>query len=530
QRKAVSRPHRTAARGRGAAGGAVGAHRALRVQPPTRAGRDARHSAVTGRRARGSRRPARRRAQAGRDVLPRHGAAARDRERAPRRPPHAAAGRAGERSRPGRHPLDAEPADVTRRRGPRSVRLVAPDERDVPDGGAPDRHRPRPPDRRHDGGRLHPQRVETSRAREVATGASAARPGGARRGDRDERGTGAHADRGDDGSRGRRRRRDAPDRAARADACTGVARGGVHGAHARRGRVQGTVGGPARVERTGACGRMTAATRVAIPRLGVRGRVTQWHVVRSEWVKLYSLRSTRWSLGAAAVLTIGFSCLFAAILSSHWGHMNPNDRANQHPLDVAQAGINISQLAIMVLGVLMITGEYSTGMIRASLTAVPKRLPVLWAKLAVYAVVAFLFSLPLVLAAFFASQAILSRHHILQISFSHAGVARAVVGGAVYLTLIGLFAMALGAIVRNTAGGIATFVGLFFVIPPLLNVLPTHWQNAVNPWIPNSAARSIFQLTHGPHSLSPAGGLAVTVGYTAAAAAVAAILLLRRDA
>src|SRR5581483_2430089 len=125
------------------------------------------------------------------------------------------------------------------------------------------------PERRHDGGRLHPQRVETSRAREVATGASAARPGGARRGDRDERGTGAHADRGDDGSRGRRRRRDAPDRAARADACTGVARGGVHGAHARRGRVQGTVGGPARVERTGACGRMTAATHVAIPRLGV---------------------------------------------------------------------------------------------------------------------------------------------------------------------------------------------------------------------------------------------------------------------
>jgi ABC-2 type transport system permease protein len=274
---------------------------------------------------------------------------------------------------------------------------------------------------------------------------------------------------------------------------------------------------------------MTSAAHAAVPPLSFKGRVTQWRVVRSEWTKLYSLRSTRWSLGAAVVLTIGFSCLFAAILSSRWGHMSPDERAGHHPLDVAQAGINISQLAIMVLGVLVITGEYSTGMIRASMTAVPKRLPVLWAKLGVYAVVSFLLMLPSVLVAFFASQAILARHDILQVSFSDAGVARAVIGGAVYLVLIGTFALALGAIVRNTAGGIATFVALFFVIPPLLNVLPTSWQNSINPWIPNSAARSIFQLTHGTHSLSPAGGLAVTAAYTAAAIAVAATLLLRRD-
>lgn len=267
----------------------------------------------------------------------------------------------------------------------------------------------------------------------------------------------------------------------------------------------------------------------AVPPLAFKGRVTQWHVVRSEWTKLHSLRSTRWSVGVAVVLTIGFSCLFAAILSARWGHMSPHERANRQPLDVAQAGINVSQLAIMVLGVLVITGEYSTGMIRASMTAVPRRLPVLWAKLGVYAAVSFLLMLPSVVIAFFASQAILSRHHILQISFSHPGVARAVIGGALYLTLIGVFALALGAIVRNTAGGIATFVGLFFVIPPLLNVLPTSWQNAINPYIPNSAARSIFQLTHGTHSLSPAGGLALFAAYTAAAVVIAAILLVRRD-
>ena len=191
--------------------------------------------------------------------------------------------------------------------------------------------------------------------------------------------------------------------------------------------------------------------------------------------------------------------------------------------------MNVSQLAIAVLGVLMITGEYSTGMIRASFTAVPKRLPVLWAKIGVYAVVAFLLMLPSVLIAFFASQAILSRHHLLQISFSAPGVARAVIGGAVYLMLVGVFALSIGAILRNTAGGIATFSAIFFVIPPLLNVLPTSWNDAINPYLPDSAARTIFSLTHGPHSLAPGPGLALLCGYTALVIAVAAVLLLHRD-
>ena len=191
--------------------------------------------------------------------------------------------------------------------------------------------------------------------------------------------------------------------------------------------------------------------------------------------------------------------------------------------------MSTSQLAIAVLGVLVITGEYSTGMIRASFTAVPKRLPVLWAKSGVFAAVSFALMLPSVVIAFFGSQAILARHHILQISFSHGGVARAVVGGAVYLMLVGMLALAVGAIVRNTAGGIAAFAAMFFVIPPLLNILPTSWNNAIYPYLPSEAGRSIFSLTHGPHSLAPAPGLALFVGYTALALAIAAGLLVRRD-
>ena len=124
----------------------------------------------------------------------------------------------------------------------------------------------------------------------------------------------------------------------------------------------------------------TPAVAVPVPRLAERGRVTQARVLLSEWTKLHSLRSTRWSLLAATVLGIGFPLLFAAITSSHWGHMSPHARADRSPIDVALAGVNVSQLPIAVLGVLLITGEYATGMIRSSFVAVPKRLPVLWAK------------------------------------------------------------------------------------------------------------------------------------------------------
>ena len=270
---------------------------------------------------------------------------------------------------------------------------------------------------------------------------------------------------------------------------------------------------------------------VSFPHLEHTGQVTQLRVAVSEWTKLRSVRSTLWTLGVAVLLTIGLPCLFALVTKSHWNSMGPHEQQDRHPLDVASAGVNLSQLAIATLAVLTITAEYSTGMIRASFTAVPKRLPVLWAKLGVFGLVTFALMLPSVLIAYWASQAILGSHNppILQTSLSSNGVARTVIGGAIYLVLVGVFSMGLGAIVRNTAGGISLFAAIFFVIPPLLNILPVSWNNAINPWIPDSAARSIFQLTHGTHSLSPAGGAAVFVGYCAFVVTIAAILMRRRD-
>jgi hypothetical protein len=244
----------------------------------------------------------------------------------------------------------------------------------------------------------------------------------------------------------------------------------------------------------------SATAAVSIPRLKAGGRVTQARVVLSEWTKFVSLRSTRWSLGVGFLLTIAFPLIFAAVL------------------------------AIAVLGVLVITGEYSTGMIRSTLIAVPKRLPVLWAKLGVFAAVSLVLMLPAVIISFFASQSILAGHHILQISFSDPGVARAVIGGAVYVMLVGIFALGIGSIVRNTAGGIATFAGIFFVIPPLMNVLPTSWNNAVSQYLPSEAGRQLFSVHHAAHTLTPLAGGLLMVGYCAAAIAIAAVLLVRRDA
>jgi ABC-2 type transport system permease protein len=271
------------------------------------------------------------------------------------------------------------------------------------------------------------------------------------------------------------------------------------------------------------------APSARLPRLDQTGRVAFHRVLVSEWTKLRSVRSTLWSLGVGLLLTIAFPVIFAFVTSAHWGSMSPQERASRSPLDIALAGVNVAQLAIAVLGVLLISAEYSTGSIRSTFTAVPKRLPVLWAKLLDYAIVSFVLMVPAVFVSFFASQAILARHDILQIPFTQPGVARSLIGGAIYVTLVGIFALAIGAIVRNTAGGIATFAAIFFVLPPLMFVLPQSWNNAISQYLPSEAGRQLFALDHAAHTLTPLAGGLLFAGYCAAAVAIAAVLLVRRD-
>jgi hypothetical protein len=271
--------------------------------------------------------------------------------------------------------------------------------------------------------------------------------------------------------------------------------------------------------------------RSPVPRARVApatARVTQVGVFRSEWTKLYSLRSTRYALLATVILSIGLGVLASALTVSRWATMSVADKATFSPLNTSLLGVDFGVLAIGVLGVLLITGEYTTGMIRSTMTAVPKRLPVLWGKTVVYALVALAISVPSAFIAFFAGQAILSGQHI-QIAFSHAGVPGAVLGAAGYLTLVGLFAMGLGAILRSTAAGIATFAGIMFVLPPLVSILPASVANSIDPYLPSNAGRAMMEIGHHANTLSPAAGLAVFAGYVAVVIAAAAVLLVRRD-
>jgi ABC-2 type transport system permease protein len=274
-----------------------------------------------------------------------------------------------------------------------------------------------------------------------------------------------------------------------------------------------------------------SATAIADPTIRVRtGRVTQAHVLRSEWTKLWSLRSTRWSLLAGFVSMAGLGVLVAAVQMGRWSHLSPDERATYDSLNTAVGGYHLAQLAVGVLGVLVISGEYSTGMIRSSLMAVPRRLPVLWAKIAVYAAVTFVLGLIASFISFFAVQAIVTQHHQ-QHALGDPGALRVVVGGALFLTVLGIMCTGLGALVRNTAGGIALFVGLLFVLPGITAILPSSLADSISPYLPLNAGTTVLTSTFdNSHHLSHWGGFALFCGYAAVAVAAGAISLLRRDA
>jgi ABC-type transport system involved in multi-copper enzyme maturation permease subunit len=263
-----------------------------------------------------------------------------------------------------------------------------------------------------------------------------------------------------------------------------------------------------------------------VPELETKGRVTFPRVLASEWTKFRSVRSTVWCLAVGTLLTIGIPTIAAFATRHHWSQ---GDHSGPTPLEIALVGVFIAQLAIAVLGVLMISAEYSTGSIRSTLTAVPKRLPVLWAKLVDYALVTLVVTLLAVLASFFLTQAILSSIPALHVSFTASHTARCVLLAPVYLMLVAIFALALGAIVRSTAGGISLFAAIFFVLPPLMLALPQSWNDAASPYLPSNAGTQMWVATRDAHTLTPLAGGLVFTGYCAVAVAIAAFLLARRD-
>jgi ABC-2 type transport system permease protein len=259
-------------------------------------------------------------------------------------------------------------------------------------------------------------------------------------------------------------------------------------------------------------------------------KVTQARVLRSEWTKFRSLRSTGWTLLIALVLMIGIGAAFSAVNASQYHTFTPSQIASFNPVSVSLTGTAFAVIAFGVLGVLMMSGEYGTGMIRSSLTVVPRRLPVLWAKLGVFAASAFAASLAASFAAFFIGQALLSGHG-LGVSLGSPGALRSVVGAALYITVGGLIGVALGALLRSTAAGIATFAGAFFVVPPLASLLPSSVSDHLTKYLPSDAGSALWGgAQDAAHALSPWTGFAVLCGYAVVLIAAAAWRLRRSDA
>ena len=270
---------------------------------------------------------------------------------------------------------------------------------------------------------------------------------------------------------------------------------------------------------------------VPAPRARPVYRVTARRVLRAEWAKLWSLRSTWITLALALVFVVAFGLIACAHYKSRiteGGRMD-RDFADATAVDLALFGTNFGQLALGVLGVLVTAGEYSTGMIRSTLAAVPRRLPVLWSKAAVYGLVALLVATAGVVTAFLVGSGIVSGTPA-ALSVSDAGVVRSLLGAGLYLALVGVIGTALGALLRSVAGGISVLVASLMLIPGLVSLLPTSWQDDISPYLPSSAGQSMFALHHAANTLTPGTGLLVFLAWTVLALAGAAWRLVRSDA
>jgi ABC-2 type transport system permease protein len=253
-------------------------------------------------------------------------------------------------------------------------------------------------------------------------------------------------------------------------------------------------------------------------------------LVRAEWTKLRTVRSTWWTLLLAAAAMVGLGALFTARYGI--GGISPADKASFNPTAYSLSGFFLAQLAVGVLGVLAITSEYATGSIRATFAATPQRRAVLAAKAVVVGTSTALVGIVSAFAAFLVGQAILAPKG-LQAHLGNPGVARSVLGVGLYLAVLGLLALGLGTLIRSTAGAIATVVGLVYVLPGIVGALPSSWENTISPYLPSDAGQALIGRTKfapsGLHLLPPWVGLVVVCAYAAAALLAGAVSLSRRD-
>ncbi|MGX1480557.1 UNVERIFIED_CONTAM: ABC-2 type transport system permease protein [Streptomyces canus] len=259
-------------------------------------------------------------------------------------------------------------------------------------------------------------------------------------------------------------------------------------------------------------------------------KVTGLRVLRSEWAKFWSLRSSWITLGAAAFLLVLFGTIASYTYSPGTATGGPPGGASvdSTAVSLALTGVTFASLAVGVLGVLLSAGEYSTGMIRSTLTAVPRRLPVLWSKAAVIGPIALVLTSIGALAAFLLGTPGLDGEKN-ALSLGDDGVLRSLAGAGVYLGLVAVFGVALGVLIRSSAGAIAALVGILLILPGLASLLPDSLYDSINPYFPSNAGSAIYALHESSGSLSPGTGLAIFAGWVALTLAGAAYRLVKND-
>ncbi|GGS13426.1 ABC transporter permease [Streptomyces humidus] len=274
-------------------------------------------------------------------------------------------------------------------------------------------------------------------------------------------------------------------------------------------------------------------TQLSPARAGAQAcKVTGPRVLRAEWAKLWSLRSSWITLGVAVVLLIALGAIASATYSpdtvGQGGPPGPGS-GDQDAVSLALLGVTFASLAVGVLGALLSAGEYTTGMIRSTLTAVPRRLPVLWSKAAVIGPVILVLASLGALAAFQLGTLGLDGEKI-ALSLGDDGVLRSLAGAGLYLALVAVAGVALGMLLRSSAGAIAVLVGVLLILPGLASLLPDSVYDNINPYFPSNAGAAMYTLHQSSDALSPGAGLAVFAGWVALTLAAAAWRLLKSDA
>jgi len=249
----------------------------------------------------------------------------------------------------------------------------------------------------------------------------------------------------------------------------------------------------------------------------------------AEWIKLRSVRSTYLTLAAAAVAAVAVGYLVTHSDVTHWATMTAQAKAAFDPVSDSFSGLGLAQLAFGALGVLVISSEYATGLIRTTFTAVPRRRAVLAAKATIAGAVSLVAGEAIAFATFFTGQQALSVGH-LQVTLAHPGALRGVLAAGFYLAVMAWAGLGLGTLIRHTAGAITTMTAVVFLLPQIIHALPAPWNVQAGKYTLNLAAQQMIAQHPAPGYFGAGPSFLIVAAYAAAALAAAAILITRRDA